>query len=149
MIGCTDTSLNNAAPPPRRSVLDSSCSLFQCYVSKESQVSSRALWTTGGGVGGGASGGCSRRPSSSLEAGDGTLLQELAVTPDWTGKEAVLLAQVSIPNCVNSDQSSSVGEDNLLLGDLELPIILEGRGHRNHSDFNIGLESLRDNSVDI
>ncbi|XP_070822114.1 melanocortin-2 receptor accessory protein 2A-like [Chaetodon trifascialis] len=151
LFGCTDTNLNNEVSPPHPSVLDSSCSLFQCYVSKESQVSSMALWTTAGGVGGGASGGCRRTPSSSLEVRDGTLLQELAVTDHWTDKEAILLAHVSIPNCVNSDQSSSVGEDNLLLGDPDLPIIMEGRDHssRNcddHGDFNVG---LCDNSADI
>lgn len=138
LIGYMDTNLNAAAPPPHPSGLDSSCSLFQCYVSKEGHVGSRALWIATGSVDGGASGGCHRRPSSSLEVGDGTLLQELAVTANRPETEAILLAHFNIPNCVNSDQSSAVGEDVLLLEEPELPIILEGRDQssRNHNDHN-------------
>ncbi|XP_042280466.1 melanocortin-2 receptor accessory protein 2A [Thunnus maccoyii] len=142
LIGFMDTNLDKGAPPPHPSGLDSSCSLFHCYVSKDGQGSCTALWTTVGGVGGGPSGGCHRRPSSSPEAGDTTLLQELAVTANRTEKEAILLAHFNIPNFVNSEQSSTVGEDDLLLGEPELPIILEGRDqssmirkHDNHNDF--------------
>lgn len=117
LMGYMDTNLNNGAPPPHPCGLDSSRSLFQCYVSKEGQVSSRAPRTAAGGVGGGASGG--------LEAGGGTLLQELSVTAE---KEAILLAHFSIPNCVNSDQSSTVEEDDLLLDQT-------GRDHNDHGDF--------------
>lgn len=136
LLGYMDTNLNNGAPPSHPSALASSCSLFQCYVSTEAQVSSRALWTTAGGVDVGESGGCQRRPSSSLEVGDGTLLQELAVTGNRTEKEYILPAHFSIPNCVNSEQSSTAGEDDLLLGEPLLPIILEGRDQssRNHND---------------
>ncbi|KAG8010373.1 Cytochrome b5 reductase 4 [Nibea albiflora] len=135
LIGYMDTELNNRVRPPHSSGLDS-CSLFQCYVSKEGQLSSRALWTTGRG----ASGGCHRTPSSSLEGEDGMLLQELAVA-NRTEKEGILLAHFSIPNCVNSDQSSSVGEDGRLLGEPELPVTLEGRdqsavNHNDHNDFH-------------
>nr|XP_033495462.1 melanocortin-2 receptor accessory protein 2A-like [Epinephelus lanceolatus] len=116
MIGYMDTNLNNRASSPHPIGLDSSCSLFQCYVSKEGQMSSRALWSSAAGVGVGASGGSHRRPSSSAEEGDGTLLQELTVTDNRTEREAILQAHFSIPNCVNSEQSSTVGEDHLLLG---------------------------------
>ncbi|XP_039973969.1 melanocortin-2 receptor accessory protein 2A isoform X2 [Xiphias gladius] len=115
LTGYMDTSFNNGPPPAQPSGPDSSCSPFRCYVSREGQVSSRALRTSAGGGGGGASGGCHRRPSSSLEVGGSALLQELAVTPDRTGKEAIPLARFNIPNCVNSEQSSTVGEDNLPL----------------------------------
>uniref|UniRef100_A0A8C4H9U2 Melanocortin-2 receptor accessory protein 2A n=1 Tax=Dicentrarchus labrax TaxID=13489 RepID=A0A8C4H9U2_DICLA len=120
LIGYRDTDLNNGAPP-RPSGLDS-CSLSWCCVSKE--VSSRAPCSIAGGVG---EGGRHRRPSSSLEMGDATLLQELAVTDNGMENEAILLAHFNIPNCVNSEHSSTVGEDDLLLGEPELPIILEGR----------------------
>lgn len=77
-------------------------------------MSSRAPWTTGGGTSGG--GGCHGRPSSSSpEVGDGTLLQELAVTANRTEKEATLLAHFNISNCANCDQSSTVEEDDLLV----------------------------------
>lgn len=81
-------------------------------------MSSRALWSSaaGVGVGVGASGGSHRRPSSSAEEGGGTLLQELTVTDNRTEREAILLAHFNIPNCVISEQSSTVGEDDLLLG---------------------------------
>lgn len=139
LIGFTDTNLNNEVRLPHLSGLDSS-SLFQCYVSTETHVSSRALWITAGGVGGGTPGGCQSRPCSGLEVGDGTLLQELAVTANGTEKEAILLTHFSIPNCVSSDQSSPVGEDDLLLGEPELSVILEGRdqivrNQNDHDDF--------------
>ncbi|XP_078109710.1 melanocortin-2 receptor accessory protein 2A-like [Sander vitreus] len=110
VIGYMDTNLNTGALFPRPSALDSSSSLFQCFVSNEGQLNSRA-----GTVGGGAPGGCLRRPSSSLELGDGTLLQELAVQ-----------AHFNLPNCVDSEQSSAVGEDDMLHGEPELPITGEG-----------------------
>ncbi|XP_035862160.1 melanocortin-2 receptor accessory protein 2A-like isoform X2 [Sander lucioperca] len=110
VIGYMDTNLNTGALFPRPSALDSSSSLFQCFVSNEGQLNSRA-----GSVGGGAPGGCLSRPSSSLELGDGTLLQELAV-----------LTHFNLPNCVDSEQSSAVGEDDMLLGEPELAIIGEG-----------------------
>ncbi|XP_070690889.1 melanocortin-2 receptor accessory protein 2A-like [Pempheris klunzingeri] len=137
LIGYMDANLNNGAPPPHPCGLDSSCSLFQCYMAKEGQVSSRAPWTTAGSLGGGASGVCLRRPGDSMEAGDGTLLQELAVTAKRTEKEAILLAHFDIPNCVSADQSSAVEEVDLL-GEPELPIILEGRDQsgRNSNDHN-------------
>ncbi|KAF1387542.1 hypothetical protein PFLUV_G00080950 [Perca fluviatilis] len=105
VIGYMDTNLDTGALSPRPSALDSSGSLFQCFVSKEGQLNSRA----------GSVGGCLRMPSSSLELGDGTVLQELAV-----------LAHFNLPNCVDSDQSSAVGEDDMLLGEPELPITGEG-----------------------
>ncbi|XP_019120918.1 melanocortin-2 receptor accessory protein 2A [Larimichthys crocea] len=134
LIDYMDTELNNRVRPPHSSGLDSSCSLFKCYVSKEGQLSPRALWTTGRG----ASGGCHRRPSSSLEGEDGILLQELAVAANRTEKEGILLAHFSIPNCVNSDQSSSVVDNEQLLGDPELPVTPEGwdQSAVNHSDHN-------------
>ncbi|CAK6977036.1 melanocortin-2 receptor accessory protein 2A [Scomber scombrus] len=123
LIGYMDTNLDKGAPPFHPCGLDSSRSLFQCYVSKDVQGSCTALWTTPGGVGGGASGG-HMRPSSSQEEEeeedeeeevDTTLLQELAVTANRMENEPILLAHFNIPNFVNSEQSLTIGEDDLLL----------------------------------
>ncbi|XP_053183622.1 melanocortin-2 receptor accessory protein 2A [Scomber japonicus] len=94
LIGYMDTNLDKGAPPSHPCGLDSSRSLFQCYVSKEVQGSCTALWTTPGAVGGGTSGGHMRMEN-----------------------EPILLAHFNIPNFVNSEQSLTVGEDDLLLGD--------------------------------
>ncbi|KAK2844086.1 hypothetical protein Q5P01_010745 [Channa striata] len=125
-LGHVDTNIKDVARPPHPNSVESACALFQCYVSKESQVSSRALWTSTGGLGG-----CERRPSSGREVDECMLLQELEERVDRTHKDAVLLAHFSIPNCVGSEQSSTVGDEELLLAELELPIILEGRNQRN------------------
>uniref|UniRef100_A0A7N8YAN9 Uncharacterized protein n=1 Tax=Mastacembelus armatus TaxID=205130 RepID=A0A7N8YAN9_9TELE len=108
LTGYMDASFNNGALPCQSLP-------FQCYISKEGQVSSRKLWTSVGSEGRGALGGCYMSASSSLEVGDSTFLQELTVTANATQKEDILLAHFSIPNCVNSEQSSSSGEDSLLL----------------------------------
>lgn len=136
LIGYLDTNLNNEAPPPHPHGVDTSRCVFQCYASNKDPRSSRAPWTTGvdgGGAGPGAGGshGC----SGGLEAEDGVLLQEVAVTGHRTDKDAaVLLAHFNIPNFVSSEQSSTVGDDDLLLGESELPIILEGRDPSNRSN---------------
>uniref|UniRef100_A0A3Q3L584 Uncharacterized protein n=1 Tax=Mastacembelus armatus TaxID=205130 RepID=A0A3Q3L584_9TELE len=114
LTGYMDASFNNGALPCQSLP-------FQCYISKEGQVSSRKLWTSVGSEGRGALGGCYMSASSSLEVGDSTFLQELTVTANATQKEDILLAHFSIPNCVNSEQSSSSGEDSLLLSKQELP----------------------------
>uniref|UniRef100_A0A8C9XZ07 Melanocortin-2 receptor accessory protein 2 n=1 Tax=Sander lucioperca TaxID=283035 RepID=A0A8C9XZ07_SANLU len=100
VIGYMDTNLNTGALFPRPSALDSSSSLFQCFVSNEGQLNSRAA---------------SAGPAAVWSWGDGTLLQELAV-----------LTHFNLPNCVDSEQSSAVGEDDMLLGEPELAIIGEG-----------------------
>ncbi|XP_026149976.1 melanocortin-2 receptor accessory protein 2A [Mastacembelus armatus] len=120
LTGYMDASFNNGALPCQSLP-------FQCYISKEGQVSSRKLWTSVGSEGRGALGGCYMSASSSLEVGDSTFLQELTVTANATQKEDILLAHFSIPNCVNSEQSSSSGEDSLLLSKQELPVFLERR----------------------
>ncbi|XP_030014365.1 melanocortin-2 receptor accessory protein 2A [Sphaeramia orbicularis] len=130
LIGYLDTNLSNEAPPPHPHGVDTSRCVFQCYTSNKDPRSSRALWTTdGGGSGPGGS------HSSGLEVGGGVLLQEVAVTDNRTEKDAaVLLAHFNIPNFVSSEQSSTVGDDDLLLGETELPIILEGRDQSNRSN---------------
>uniref|UniRef100_A0A3Q3L412 Uncharacterized protein n=1 Tax=Mastacembelus armatus TaxID=205130 RepID=A0A3Q3L412_9TELE len=97
LTGYMDASFNNGALPCQSLP-------FQCYISKEGQVSSRKLWTSVGSEGRGALGGSNA-----------------------TQKEDILLAHFSIPNCVNSEQSSSSGEDSLLLSKQELPVFLERR----------------------
>ena len=46
-------------------------------------------------------------------------------------REAMSLSHFNIPNVVNSEHSSTLEEDDLLLG--EPPIIMEGECHRPHS----------------
>ncbi|KAI3361533.1 hypothetical protein L3Q82_013682 [Scortum barcoo] len=138
LIGYVDTNLSRGAPPHHPGGLDSPCSLFQSSVSKAGQVESRALCTANSGVDGGAWGGCHRGPSSSLEIGDGSLLQEQAATTHRMEKEAILMANLNTPNCVNSEQSSPVEGGVLLLEEPELPIISDGRDQtsRTHNDHN-------------
>ncbi|XP_078143413.1 melanocortin-2 receptor accessory protein 2A [Centroberyx gerrardi] len=111
LAACAD--LDDAAPPPCPRGPPSSRSLFQCFVTEEDRGSAGAPW-------------------EEEEEEDGMVLQE---EPAVTGRESVLLAHFNIPNFVNSEQSSTLGEDELLLGEPELPITLEGRGHTGSSHY--------------
>ncbi|XP_029927914.1 melanocortin-2 receptor accessory protein 2A [Myripristis murdjan] len=135
---CIDAlSPNNTAPPIHPRSLHSSHSLFQCYMTEEDQGGSGAPWAREGGGWAGGRGrsgrGCAQRSPGSLgEEGedDDTVLKE---EPAATERETVLLTHFSIPNFVNTEQSLTLGDEDLQLGESELPIILEGRGQTDNS----------------
>ncbi|XP_036395703.1 melanocortin-2 receptor accessory protein 2A [Megalops cyprinoides] len=108
-----------------RPLLDESRSLFHCYINEEEQGRGRA----GGRRGRGQLDG--RSSSSPGEAAASSDLQG-APSGHRTDREANFLAHFNIPNFVNSEHSSTLGDDDLLL--CEPPIILdsESRPHSAH-----------------
>ncbi|KAG5856879.1 hypothetical protein ANANG_G00012610 [Anguilla anguilla] len=93
-----------------RPLLDESRSLFHCYINEEERGGG------GGGVKGRGGGGARAGQAPSLDLHGAPASQR-------TDREANFLAHFNIPNFVNSEHSSTLGDDDLLL--CEPPIILD------------------------
>ncbi|XP_067094810.1 melanocortin-2 receptor accessory protein 2A [Osmerus mordax] len=104
-----------------RPLLDTSRSLLHCYINEEQQGPGQR---PGAGVGGAPQAGHAPGRLGSPEEAGGLGLEGVAVMGNRAERESELLAHFNIPNFVNSENSSSLGEDYLLLGGP--PIILEG-----------------------
>ncbi|TRY86388.1 hypothetical protein DNTS_012152 [Danionella cerebrum] len=91
-------------------------SLFHCYINEEDREGARA--TTGTDA--------NRRSHSRDSRGQveevGLVVQNMIIDTR-AEREAVLLAHFNIPNFVNSELNSALGDEDLLLGDT--PIIME------------------------
>ncbi|XP_030637912.1 melanocortin-2 receptor accessory protein 2A [Chanos chanos] len=104
-----------------RPLLEESRSLFHCYVDEEEQG--------GGGVLSGARRSRDQQAGARSTAPDETvgLVLQSAETENRTDREAAFLAHFNIPNFVNSELSSTLGDDDLLLG--EPPIIMDSESY--------------------
>ncbi|XP_016428502.1 melanocortin-2 receptor accessory protein 2A-like [Sinocyclocheilus rhinocerous] len=98
-----------------RPLLEESRSLFQCYINEEEREGGRA---TAGAAHGRTGSGDSRDQVETV----GLVVQNM-VMETRAEREATLLAHFNIPNFVNSELSSALGDEDLLLGDP--PIIME------------------------
>lgn len=96
-----------------RPLLEESRSLFHCYINEEERDGGRAT-SDAGRTGSGHSRG-------QVEA-VGLVVQSIGMETR-AEREAALLAHFNIPNFVNSELSSALGDEDLLLGDP--PIIME------------------------
>lgn len=96
-----------------RPLLEESRSLFHCYINEEERDGGRAT-SDAGRTGSGHSRG-------QVEA-VGLVVQSMGMETR-AEREAALLAHFNIPNFVNSELSSALGDEDLLLGDP--PIIME------------------------
>uniref|UniRef100_A0A4W5NRC3 Melanocortin 2 receptor accessory protein 2a n=1 Tax=Hucho hucho TaxID=62062 RepID=A0A4W5NRC3_9TELE len=112
--------------------LDSSLSrsLFHCYINEEQaqggskpRAGAGAVGVPRGGLVQGPGRGRSGSPEERVVVG-----MEVGVSH---ALEAMSLSHFNIPNVVNSEHSSALGADDLLLG--EPPIIMEGECHRPNS----------------
>ena len=106
-----------------RPLLDTSRSLLHCYINEEQQGPGQRPGPGAGVVGAPQAGHAPSRLGSPEEA-RGLGLEGVAVMGNRAERESELLAHFNIPNFVNSENSSTLGEDYLLLGGP--PIILEG-----------------------
>uniref|UniRef100_A0A4W5Q261 Melanocortin 2 receptor accessory protein 2a n=1 Tax=Hucho hucho TaxID=62062 RepID=A0A4W5Q261_9TELE len=133
-------------PCLHRPLLDSSLSrsLFHCYINEEqAQAQGGSRPRAGAGAVGAPRGGLVQGPGRScspeegvvvgMEVGVSRALQRAAMSGGnrTDHREAMSLSHFNIPNVVNSEHSSTLGADNLLLG--KPPIIMEGECHRPHS----------------
>eukprot|EP00067_Danio_rerio_P042798 XP_021328701.1 melanocortin-2 receptor accessory protein 2A [Danio rerio] len=101
-----------------RPLLEESRSLFHCYINEEEREGGRAV-TDAGALTHGRSGiGNSRGQVEEV----GLVVQNM-VLESRAEREAALLAHFNIPNFVNSELNSALGDEDLLLGDP--PIIME------------------------
>lgn len=101
-----------------RPLLEESRSLFHCYINEEEREGGRAA-TDAGALTHGRSGiGNSRGQVEEV----GLVVQNM-VLESRAEREAALLAHFNIPNFVNSELNSALGDEDLLLGDP--PIIME------------------------
>ncbi|XP_052474132.1 melanocortin-2 receptor accessory protein 2A-like [Carassius gibelio] len=98
-----------------RPLLEESRSFFQCYINEEEREGGRAT----AGAGHGRTGSSTSRDQVETV---GLVLQSM-VMETRAEREAALLAHFNIPNFVNSELSSALGDEDLLLGDP--PIIME------------------------
>ncbi|XP_051577118.1 melanocortin-2 receptor accessory protein 2A [Myxocyprinus asiaticus] len=106
-----------------RPLLEESRSFFHCYINEEEREGGRALNDANGAI---HSSGNSRGQVETV----GLVVQNM-VLETRAEREAALLAHFNIPNFVNSELSSALGEEDLLLGDP--PIIMEeARPHCTH-----------------
>lgn len=101
-----------------RPLLDESRSLFHCYINEEEREGGRALSNAGVAAHGRTGSGDSRGQVETV----GLVVQNM-VMETRDEREAALLAHFNIPNFVNSELSSALGDEDLLLGDP--PIIME------------------------
>ncbi|XP_072536155.1 melanocortin-2 receptor accessory protein 2A isoform X2 [Salminus brasiliensis] len=119
---------DNARAGLSRPLLEESRFLFNCYINEEEQAGERSLDRAGR----------AHAPSSSTESSGQVETVGLVVqsTQVETGEdnEAAFLAHFNIPNFVNSELSSTLGDDDLLLG--EPPIIMDSESH-SHSTHHI------------
>ncbi len=90
-------------------------SLFHCYINEEEREGGRA---TAGAAHGRTGSGNSRDQVETV----GLVVQSM-VMDTRVEREAALLAHFNIPNFVNSELNSALGDEDLLLGDP--PIIME------------------------
>ncbi|KAJ8288289.1 hypothetical protein COCON_G00009480 [Conger conger] len=107
---CQDTGNKVCSRP----LLDESRSLFHCYINEEEQ---------GGGGGMGRDRGRDRGLGGGRAGQARSLDLQGALASQRTDREANFLANFNIPNFVNSEHSSTLGDDDLLL--CEPPIILD------------------------
>ncbi|XP_064801019.1 melanocortin-2 receptor accessory protein 2A-like [Oncorhynchus masou masou] len=143
--------LRSPADPDNRPCLqlDSSLSrsLFHCYINEEQAQGMsrpRAVGAPRGGLVQGLGRGRSGSPEEGvvvgMEVGVSRALQgDAMLGGDRTDhREAMSLSHFNIPNAVNSEHSSTMGADDLLLG--EPPIIMEGecRSHGVHHTIDWG-----------
>ncbi|XP_052003339.1 melanocortin-2 receptor accessory protein 2A-like [Xyrauchen texanus] len=101
-----------------RPLLEESQSLFHCYINEEAREGGRTLNDVNSAVHGRTGRGDSRGQVETI----GLVVQNM-VLETRAEREAALLAHFNIPNFVNSELSSALGEEDLLLGDP--PIIME------------------------
>ncbi|ROJ29330.1 Melanocortin-2 receptor accessory protein 2A [Anabarilius grahami] len=92
-----------------RPLLEESRSLFHCYINEEERDGGRVTSNAGGAAHG--------------RMGSGGLVVQSMGMETREEREAALLAHFNIPNFVNSELSSTLGDEDLLLGDP--PIIME------------------------
>ncbi|KAG9342705.1 hypothetical protein JZ751_015567 [Albula glossodonta] len=110
-----------------RPLLDESRSLFHCYINEEEQ----------GGAGGRANGRSEQGPLAGRNFNSpGEEVANLDLqggpTSQRTEREANFLTHFNIPNFVNSEHSSMLGDDDLLL--CEPPIILDSESRPQSAD---------------
>ncbi|XP_053484519.1 melanocortin-2 receptor accessory protein 2A [Ictalurus furcatus] len=111
-----------------RPLLEESHFLFNCYINEEEQAGERSLSQTHR---------AHTQSSSSESSGQvktGRLISQSTHLEMMEDNEAAFLAHFNIPNFVNSELSSTLGDDDLLLG--EPPIIMESESH-SHSTSHI------------
>lgn len=120
---------HGSQPCTSRPLLDESRSLFHCYINEDEQAANRRF---SGAIPvhlGGVKGSCGR--SAVAESQSAGLVRE-ARAGDLQLPErdtsAAFLSHFNIPNFVNSELSSTLGDDDLLLVDPPLILDSEGRG---------------------
>ncbi|KAL7874741.1 hypothetical protein SRHO_G00057110 [Serrasalmus rhombeus] len=112
---------DNTRPGLSRPLLEESRFLFNCYINEDEQAGERTLDRA-----------CrTHAQSSSTESSGqgetvGFIVQSTQVETR-EDSEAAFLAHFNIPNSVNSELSSTLGDDDLLLGGA--PIIMDSESH--------------------
>ncbi|KAK9960871.1 hypothetical protein ABG768_008705 [Culter alburnus] len=101
-----------------RPLLEESRSLFHCYINEEERDGGRVTSNAGGAAHGRTGSGNSRGQVEAV----GLVVQSMGMETREE-REAALLVHFNIPNFVNSELSSALGDEDLLLGDP--PIIME------------------------
>lgn len=104
-----------------RPLLEESHFLFNCYINEEEQAGEQSLSQARR-----AHTRSNSSESSGLVKTSGLIGQNTQLDM-MEENEAAFLAHFNIPNFVNSELSSTLGEDDLLLG--EPPIIMESESH--------------------
>lgn len=104
-----------------RPLLEESRFLFNCYINEEEQAGERALDRA-----------CRPHAQSSSTESSGQvetlgLVVQSSQLETREDNEAAFLAHFNIPNFVNSELSSTLGDDDLLLGGA--PIIMDSESH--------------------
>lgn len=115
---------HDSQPCSSRPLLDESRSLFHCYINEDEQAANRHFSGAIPGHLGGIRGSCGR--SSVAESQSAGFAQEAQLPERDTS--AAFLSHFNIPNFVNSELSSTLGDDDLLLVDPPLILDSEGRG---------------------
>lgn len=108
-----------------RPLLEESRFLFNCYINEEEQAGDRSLSQARR---------AHTRSNSSDSSGQmktGGLIVQSTQLEMMEDNEAAFLAHFNIPNFVNSELSSTLGEDDLLLG--EPPIIMDSETHSHNT----------------
>ncbi|XP_076135603.1 melanocortin-2 receptor accessory protein 2A [Alosa pseudoharengus] len=115
-------------PCASRPLLDESRSLFHCYINEDEQAANRCSSGATSHLGGVRGSGPRSSVIGSQLAG---LVQEAWVSGGASLPErdpSTFLAHFNIPNFVNTELSSTLGDDDLLLVDPPLILDREGRG---------------------